>query len=413
MKSFPFVILGGGVVAGYAAKEFVAQGGGKNQLAIVTAEHVPSYERPPLSKDFLAGEKKPEDILISETPFYHQHGITLFRDFPVHKIDFKRRLLHGPSRRMIRFEKLLIATGSTVRRLHVPGADQPWIFYLRQLKDSRHIHAHIKKGQQAVVIGSGFIGMEVASVLAREGMRTTMVFPADRVWHHVFTPEVSTFFEQQFSRHGVRFMKDQQVVGFAREHSQGQVLLDSGKRMPADLVVAGIGVTPTLEIFHRTPLVHNKDGIRVNAFLEATIDQVWAAGDIANYPDSIFRRRMRIEHWDNAVEQGRVAMRNMMDKFQPFVHVPYFFSDAFDLSYEYWGDAKGHDQVVYRGDMRNKQLSVWWLKDRRPCAALLMNRPHEERQYAPRWILRRAKLDPRALRTAKRLQSLDRTFGCD
>jgi NAD(P)H-nitrite reductase large subunit len=413
MKSFPFVILGGGVAAGYAAKEFVAQGGAKNQLAIVTAEHVPSYERPPLSKEFLAGEKKPHDILISETLFYRQHGITLFRDFAVHKIDFKRRLLHGPSRRMIRFEKLLIATGSSVRRLNVPGADHPWIFYLRQLKDSRHIHAHIKKGRQAVVIGSGFIGMEVASVLTRKGMQTTMVFPADRVWQHVFTPEVSAFFEQRFLQHGIRFKKDQKVVGFAREHNRGQVLLASGERLPADLVVAGIGVIPTLELFHRTPLMHNPDGIRVNVFLETTIDQVWAAGDIANYPDSIFRRRMRIEHWDNAVEQGRVAMRNMMDKFQPFVHVPYFFSDEFDLSYEYWGDAKGHDQVVYRGDMRKKQLSVWWLKRGRLCAALLMNRPHEERQYAPRWILRRAKLDPRALRTVKSLQSLDRTFGRD
>ncbi len=411
MKSFPFVILGGGVAAGYAAKEFVAQGGGKKQLAIVTAEHVPAYERPPLSKEFLVGEKKPEDILISDTQFYQRQGITLFRDFAVHKIDFKQRLLHGPSRRMIRFQKLLIATGSTVRRLNVPGADQSWIFYLRQLKDSQHIHAHIKKGKQAVVIGSGFIGMEVASVLTREGMQTTMVFPADRVWQHVFTPEVSAFFERQFSQHGIRFMKDQTVVGFAREQRQGQVLLDSGKRLPADLVVAGVGVTPTMELFHRTPLVHNEDGIRVNAFLETTMDQVWAAGDIANYPDIIFRRRMRIEHWDNAVEQGRVAMRNMMDKFQPFVHVPYFFSDEFDLSYEYWGDAKGHDQVVYRSDMKKKQLSVWWLKNRRLCAALLMNRPDEERQYAPRWILRRAKLDPRALRTVKNLKSLDRTFG--
>ena len=413
MKSFPIVILGGGVGTGYAAKEFVSQGGGKGQLAIVTAEHIPSYERPPLSKEFLAGEKKRDDILISDSQFYRKQGITLFRDFRVQKVDFTRRLLHGPSRQTIGFEKLLIATGSSVRKLTVPGADQPWIFYLRQLQDSQHIHQHIKKGKQAVVIGSGFIGMEVASVLTRQGMPTTMVFPGDRVWEHVFTPEVSAFFEKEFSGHGIRLMRAQKVIGFTRENGTGQVLLSTGRQIPADLVVAGIGVTPTLDLLTRSPLDHDDDGIKVNEYLETSLDNVWAAGDIANYPDRIFRRRMRIEHWDNAVEQGRVAMRNMMDKFQPFIHVPYFFSDEFDLSYEYWGDAKGHDQVVYRGEMRKKQLSVWWLRKGTLCAALLMNRPNEERQYAPRWILRRAKLDPNALRTAKSVKSLDRTFGQD
>lgn len=208
-------------------------------------------------------------------------------------------------------------------------------------------------------------------------------------------------------------MKDQKVVGFARESGKGRVLLASGDHIAADLVVAGIGVTPTLDLFKGSPLEHDDDGIRVNEYLETSVNGVWAAGDIANYPDRIFRRRVRIEHWDNAVEQGRVAMRNMMDKFQPFIHVPYFFSDEFDLSYEYWGDARGHDQVVCRGEMKNKQLSVWWLKKEVLCAALLMNRPNEERHYAPRWILRRAHLDPKALRTTKNVKVLDRTFGHD
>ncbi|BCA56486.1 pyridine nucleotide-disulfide oxidoreductase [Nitrospira sp. KM1] len=405
------VILGGGVAAGYAAKEFVSQNGGKGQLAIVTAEQVPPYERPPLSKDFLAGGKKPDDILISDPSFYREHGITLFRGFSVSKVDFARRRLHGPSGRMIGFEKLLITTGSAVRRLNVPGADLPWIFYLRQLKDSQHIHAHIKRGKRAVVIGSGFIGMEVAAVLTNEGMNTTMVFPGDRVWEHVFTPPVSAFFEKQFADHGIMLMKDETVVGFEDKRNGRLVVLGSGVRMPVDLVVAGIGVTPALGLFRGSPLTHDQDGIRVNEYLETNVDSVWAAGDIANYPDAIFRRRLRIEHWDNAVEQGRVAMRNMMDKFQPFVHVPYFFSDEFDLSYEYWGNAEGHDHVVYRGVMKDKQLSVWWLKQGVLCATLLMNRPDEERRYAPRWILRRAKLNPAQLKTAKSLRSLDRTFG--
>jgi 3-phenylpropionate/trans-cinnamate dioxygenase ferredoxin reductase subunit len=326
------------------------------------------------------------------------------------KVDFRRRHLQGPSGKIIGFDQLLIATGSSVRRLKVPGANRSEVFYLRQMKDSQAIHAQIKRGKRAVVIGSGFIGMEVASVLASQGVRTTMVFPDDRVWKRLFTPPVSTFFERQFAGHGVTFLKSDTVVALTHQNRECQVVLKSGKQMSVDFVVAGIGVTPSMELFQRTAL-DTSDGIKVNKFLETNVQGVWASGDIANYPDQIIHRRKRVEHWDNAVEQGRVAMRNMMGHLQPFIHVPYFFSDAFDLSYEFWGDTDGHDQVVYRGNMNQRQLSVWWLKNKMLCAALIMNRPEEERVVAPRWILRRPRLDPKALQNARSLKSLDITFG--
>jgi NADPH-dependent 2,4-dienoyl-CoA reductase/sulfur reductase-like enzyme len=410
MKSFPIVILGGGVVAGYAAKEFVGQSGKHGELAIVTAEDGLPYERPPLSKGFLAGKEKAGDLLISDPAFYRKHGIAVCRDFLVRKVDFRGRRLQCTSGKVIGFDQLLIATGSTVRRLQVPGANRSEVFYLRQMKDSVAIRAQIKRGKRAVVIGSGFIGMEVASVLASHGVRTTMVFPDDRVWKRLFTPLISAFFERQFAGHGITFVKSDKVIALTHKHHRCQVVLASGMEVPADFLVAGIGVMPATELFRRTAL-DTGDGIKVNHFLETKVPGVWAAGDIANYPDHIFHRRLRVEHWDNAVEQGRVAMRNMMGKFQPFTHVPYFFSDVFDLSYEFWGDADGHDQVVYRGNMNQKQLSVWWLKKQTLCAALIMNRPEEERAVAPRWILRRPRLDPRALQNARSLKSLDTTFG--
>ena len=412
MTSYPIVILGGGVVAGYAAKEFVTQSGKKGGLAIVTAENALPYERPPLSKGFLAGKEGVGDIQMSDAAYYREHGIAVIRNFPVEKVDFRAHRLHGASGKMIGFEQLLIATGSTVRRLTVPGASRSKVFNLRQIKDSQAIHAQIKPGRRAVVIGSGFIGMEVASVLAGHGVRTTMVFPDDRVWKRLFTPPISTFFERQFTGQGITFRKSDTVVALTHTNRECQVVLDSGQQVPTDFVVAGIGVTPTVDLFHRTAL-DTSDGIRVNAFLETSVPGVWAAGDVANYPDPIFHRRMRVEHWDNAVEQGRVAMRNMMGKCQPFIHVPYFFSDVFDLSYEFWGNADGHDQVVYRGQMHHKQLSVWWLKKHTLCAALIMNRPEEERTVAPRWILRRPRLDSKALQGARSLKSLDTTFGQD
>jgi len=410
MKSFPIVILGGGVVAGYAAKEFAAQNGKKGELAIVTAENALPYERPPLSKGFLAGKEEAGDIQISDAAFYRKHGIAVFRNFPVRKVDFRARRLHGASGKTICFDKLLIATGSTVRRLKLPGADRSKVFYLRQRKDSEAIRAQLKRGKRALVIGSGFIGMEVASVLASQGVRTTMAFPDDRVWKRLFTPPISTFFERRFLARGITFMKHEKVAALALKNHECQVKMASGNQVSADFVVAGIGVAPSLELFHRTPL-DTDDGITVNKFLETSVPGVWAAGDIASYPDQIFHRRMRVEHWDNAVEQGRVAMRNLLGNFQPFIHVPYFFSDVFDLSYEFWGDATGHDQVVYRGNIYEKQFSVWWLKKQRLCAAFILNRPDEEREAAPRWILRRQRLDPKALQSARNLKSLDTTFG--
>jgi len=410
MKSFPIVILGGGVVAGYAAKEFVAQSGKQGELAIVTAENALPYERPPLSKGFLGGKEEASDIRISDAAFYRRQGIAVYRNFPVGKVDFRRRRLQSTSGKVVGFDQLLIATGSTVRRLQVPGANRSEVFYLREMKDSQAIQAQIKRGKRAVVIGSGFIGMEVASVLASHGVRTTMVFPDDRVWKRLFTSPVSAFFERQFASHGITFMKSNKVVALTRKNRECLVVLESGKQVPTDFVVAGIGVTPAVELFQRTAL-DTSNGIKVNEFLETSVPGVWAAGDIASYPDQIFHRRKRVEHWDNAVEQGRVAMRNMLGNFQPFIHVPYFFSDVFDLSYEFWGDTEGHDRVVYRGNMDHKQLSVWWLKRQILCAALIMNRPADERAVAPRWILRRQRLDPKALQSARSLKSLDATFG--
>jgi NADPH-dependent 2,4-dienoyl-CoA reductase/sulfur reductase-like enzyme len=410
MKTFPMVILGGGVVAGNAAKEFVAQGGKKGELAIITAENAFPYDRPPLSKGFLAGGQKIEDIQIEKAEFYREHGIRVFRNFEIRRVDFHRRRLYGPAGKIVGFDKLMIATGSTVRQLKVPGAGAVKVLYLRRVKDSLAIHAQIKKGKRAVVIGSGFIGMEVASVLASQGVKATMVFPDDRVWKRLFTRPVSAFFERQFAGHGVIFKKSEKVTGLARQNGETRVILESGEQVPADFVVAGIGVSPTVDLFRRAAS-DTTDGIMVNEFLETVVENVWAAGDIANYPDQIFRRRKRVEHWDNAVEQGRVAMRNMMGQLQPFIHVPYFFSDVFDLSYEFWCDTSEADKIVYRGDMNLKQLSVWWLKKQTLCAALIMNRPVEERTLAPRWILRRQKLDPKALRKARNLKSLDTTFG--
>jgi NADPH-dependent 2,4-dienoyl-CoA reductase/sulfur reductase-like enzyme len=386
MKRFKYVIIGGGVAAGYAAQEFAQQYGSAGQVLIVTADSSLPYDRPPLSKAFLAGESSVKDILLKNSAFYRESGIQVKTRTTVARLDLKKRVLHCQPGGEIGFEKLLITTGSEVRRLQVPGAELPGLYYLRSLRDAEALRRQIKKGKRAVVIGSGFIGMETASVLARRGVETTMVFPQDRVWAKLFTPEMSAWFQRYFEKHNVRLMPGERVSALLGNRRVRAVGLESGEEVPADFVVAGVGVTPAVKLFAKTGLKMD-DGIVVNEFLGTSCPEVWAAGDITSYPDKIFRKRRRVEHWDNAVEQAHCAVRNMVGKPQPFIHVPYFFSDLFDLSYEFWGDAEHADEVIYRGSLDSGKFSVWWTRKQRLIAAFVLNRPSEERELAPKWIM--------------------------
>jgi NADPH-dependent 2,4-dienoyl-CoA reductase/sulfur reductase-like enzyme len=401
MQHHPYLIIGGGVAAGFAAQEFAQQNAGVGKVGIITADSSLPYDRPPLSKSFLAGASSHEDILLKKAVFYREHGIQVSTRTSVINLDLRRRILHCEPTGKIGFEKLLIATGSEVRRLDLPGATLKGLYYLRLLQDAQALRRQIKKGRRAVVIGSGFIGMEVASVLAAGGVETTLIFPQDRVWSKLFTPEMSTWFQRYFEKRGVKLMAEKRVSALLGNKTVRAVGLASGEEVTADIVVAGIGVVPATRLFEKTSL-QLKDGIRVNEFLQTNHPGVWAAGDVSNYPDKVFEKRRRLEHWDNAVEQGRCAVRNMMGKPQPFIHVPYFFSDLFDLSYEFWGDAAGADEVVYRGKMESGKFSVWWFRKERLVAAFVMSRPEEERQMAPKWIMERTKINRQALKDGKR-----------
>jgi NADPH-dependent 2,4-dienoyl-CoA reductase/sulfur reductase-like enzyme len=213
-----------------------------------------------------------------------------------------------------------------------------------------------------------------------------MVVPDDRVWQRFFTPAMSAFFQHHYEERGVRFVQRARVTGLAGDGAVSTVVTDAGRMLLADLVVAGIGVTPATDALVGAGL-ELSNGVVVNEYLETSAPGVYAAGDVANYYDVRSGRRRRVEHWDNAVEQGRHAARALMGERAPFVHVPYFFSDVFDLSYECWGDPTGADEVAYRGNLESGSFSVWWLREERLVAAFVMNRPEEEREGAPRWVM--------------------------
>ena len=401
MSNYKYVILGGGMVAGYAARELAEGGLSPGELAIVSSDDALPYERPPLSKDFLAGETDEEQVLISPPAFYDDAGITVRLSTTVAGVSAAERAIETTTGERLGFEHLLIATGARVRTLNTPGAELPGVMYLRSLADSRRLRAAYRMSKLAVVLGGGFIGMEVASVLARHGVETTMAFPEDRVWARFFTPEMSGFFERYYEERGVVFARGEFVASLTGTERVEGAITRSGRTLPADLVVAGIGVVPVTDVVEGA--VDCDDGVLVNEYLETNVAGIRAAGDVARYRDVLFDKHRRIEHWDNAVEQGKHAARLMLGERRPFEHVPYFFSDVFDLSYEFWGDTDGADSVVYRGDVDSAAFSAWWLRGGTLVAAVVMNRPDDERDAAPRWIAEHREFNAADLRDAAAL----------
>jgi NADPH-dependent 2,4-dienoyl-CoA reductase/sulfur reductase-like enzyme len=396
MNSAKYLIVGGGMVAGYAAKELASKGLSSGELTVISADKAYPYERPPLSKGFLLGKETDTSILINSSDWYQEHGIEVRLQTTVNSVDPQNKRLRTSSEETFEFQTLLLATGASARKLECPGNQLENVFHLRSLRDSENIRSSAATIKRAVVIGGGFIGMEVASVLAQKNIHTTMIIREDRVWSRAFTPGMSAFFERYYASRGVQLLKQVNVSALEGTDVVSNVVLADGRRIPCEMVVAGIGAAPVTEPFAKSGLLID-NGIVVNEYLEASFSGVYAAGDVANYPDKIFEKRRRVEHWDNAVSQGQHWARVVLGERQPFIHVPYFFSDIFDLSYELWGDAAEATQTVVRGDIQSSGFSVWWLKNTQLIAAFAMNRPDEERQLAPEWIKAKQIVSPDCL----------------
>ena len=203
--------------------------------------------------------------------------------------------------------------------------------------------------------------MVVAAVLAQKGIEITMILREDRIWKQFFSPEMSRFFEAYYTTRGVRFVKTATVKELRGDGTVSSVILGDGQSIASEMVVAGIGVRPATELLANSG-IEVADGVMVNEYLETSAAGIFAAGDVANYQDVLFQKRRRVEHWDNAVSQGQYCARALTGEHTPFRHVPYFFSDVFDLSYEFWGDPSVADKIIHRGDLSSNSFSVWWLR---------------------------------------------------
>jgi NAD(P)H-nitrite reductase large subunit len=386
MERFRYLIMGGGMVAGYAVKELVKQGAAPGEVALISGETLPPYQRPPLSKEYLAGEKPVEKLQINKAGFYEDNGVVLRLQTLVEAVDLPANRLQTSEGDTVGFEKLLVATGSLVRHLAVPGGKLPGLYYLRRINDCDAIREAAAQAREVLIIGGGYIGTEMAARLAAQGLPTTLVYREQRLLESFLPPELSALYEQRFTAHGVRLVPGVEVVRCLGDEELTGCELSTGERLSADLAVVGVGVQPAVGVLNDSGLQLD-NGVVTNEYLECNLEDIYAAGDVARWQDINTGSLRRVEHEDHARNSGRHVARVMMGQRAPYDYVPLFWSDVFDLSWEFWGEARGADHVILRGDLQAADFSAWWLCDDAVVGAFVTHsRQESEGAVAPEWV---------------------------
>ncbi|HEY2590361.1 MAG TPA: FAD-dependent oxidoreductase [Steroidobacteraceae bacterium] len=361
-RSERIVIIGGGA-AGFAAAEMLRREGYGGALTILSADADPPYDRPNLSKDYLAGAAPEEWIPLRPKEFYADEGIELELGTTVAALDLAGHRVTSAKGHPIAFTKLLIATGAEPVRLRVPGADLPHVRTLRSFADCRQIIGRLKSGSRAVIVGASFIGLEGAAALRQRGVEVHVVAPDELPFARTLGPVLGNFIRSLHEAHGVVFHLRHQVHGI----DERGVQLDDGSRLEADFVLVGIGVRPRLELAEKAGL-SVEQGILVNEYLETSAPGVFAAGDVARWPDRLSGERLRIEHWVVAERQGQTAARNMLGRRERFAAVPFFWTQQYDVRVDYVGHASDWDRIDQDGEPEARDAAFRFLKNGRTLA---------------------------------------------
>ena len=347
MDHAPYVIIGGGL-AGVAAADTIRRRDKTGRLMMICAEPHPPYDRVPLSKGYLLGDITRDQIFLRRANFYERNKVELVLGQAATALDLTTRQITLADGRQIGFEKLLLATGGRPRRLPIPGADLGGIYYLRDLEDSDAIRAALQGARRAVVIGGGFIGCEVATGLAQLGLATTVVELTPGVLSLVLDAETSGFIESFLRQQGVTVLTNTAAAHFVGEQGRVRaVVTNTGETLEADLVTVGVGIAPNTELATAAGLTVD-NGVVVNEYLEAA-PGIYAAGDIARYYSPPLGRHVRVEHYDVALQHGRVAAANMTGEQRSYTELPYFFSYMGALHIDVVGDMSRRQQSIRRG----------------------------------------------------------------
>ncbi|MBL6852327.1 MAG: FAD-dependent oxidoreductase [Alphaproteobacteria bacterium] len=346
------VIVGGGA-AGYAAAEMLRREGFGGDLTMLSGDADVPVDRPNLSKDYLAGSAPEEWVPLQPDSFYADNKIALRRNTDVISIDTAARHVVTASGETVPYDRLLLATGAEPVRLTMPGDGQPHVHTLRSLADCRAIIGHAANARRAVVIGASFIGLEVAAALRTRGIEVHVVAPEMRPMEKILGPAMGDFIRALHEEHGVVFHLEDTVAAIDGRTAH----LQSGAHLDADLVVMGVGVRPRLALAEKAGLKLDR-GVSVDAFLETSVPGIYAAGDIARWPDRHSKQDIRVEHWVVAERQGQTAARNMLGQRRPFDAVPFFWSQHYDVPINYVGHAETWDAIEVDGDINARDCLV-------------------------------------------------------
>lgn len=371
MSNQTFVIVGASLAGAKAAEELRDQGF-DGQIVLVGAESERPYERPPLSKDHLRGESERDKAFVHEDTFYAEQQIELITGHPATAIDVHDKRVTLDDDRNLSYDKLLLTTGAEPRRLAVPGAELEGIQYLRTLADSEALRDRLAGSGRVAVVGAGWIGSEVAASARQKGFEVILIDPLAYPNERIFGREIGSFYRDVHIQHGVEVALGDGVEAFEGNTRVTAVRTSSGRVIECDFAVVGIGVRPRTELAQAAGLEID-NGIVVDERLRTSAPDVFAAGDVANAWHECYGRRIRVEHWANALNQGPAAARAMLGEQVSYDRIPYFFSDQYEVGMEYSGFAAEWDRVVFRGDRDAGEFVAFWLEDDRVLAGMNVN----------------------------------------
>ncbi len=375
-REVEYLLVGGGMASAHCASE-LRRRGAEGAVALVGREPEPPYERPPLSKEYLRAEAGREDAYVQAPEWYQQNEIELLTGRNVMSLDPEARTAKLQGGDEVTFAKALLGTGAMVNILRVEGAENEGIHYLRAFGNADAIRAETERPGHVVLIGGSYIGTEVAASLTATGTRCTIVCMEEVLLSRTFGEEAGRWFHDLVTSKGVTVHGGEELEAFEGDGRVGAVVTKSGLTVECDAVVVGAGVRPDAMLAQRAGLEVD-DGIVCDSKLQTSAAGIYAAGDCCSYDSVIHGRRLRVEHWDVAMQQGIAAARNMLGDERDYDVVPYFFSDIANwASLEYIGPAHEWDETVRRGDWDSGEFSVWYLKDGRVAGALSVGRSED------------------------------------
>ena len=390
-----YVIVGASL-AGATAAVTLRQEGADGAVTLIGAEKEPPYERPPLSKAYLRGETPFETALVRPPVFYAEQGIETIFGCRAVRIDASGRFVELDDGRRVPFDRLLIATGGRNRRFPVAGADLDGIYSLRTVQDADRIRAETIAGRRVVVVGMGFIGSEVAASLRQKDLDVVAIEPSKTPLARVLGEDVGHCLADLHRARGVRTVFEDTVVAFEGTSRVERVLTKGGQRLECDFVVVGVGIEPVVDVLDGSG-VHVDNGVVVGEYCQTNVSGIYAAGDVANHYHPLFNRRIRVEHWQNAIKQGAAAARNMLGRHVAYDEVHWFWSDQYDANLQYAGFHSTWEQLVVRGRLGSDSFLACYVNEGRIDAAVAVNRGKDLRRVMP-LIKARRPIDPEQLR---------------